>query len=84
MESSKKMTEFINFLADDLAISPSAIAVALRNRKQGDEPLPMVLWQYGLVSLDQLTAIYDWLDSRIQFQAANWLLSGQLDRFAQV
>jgi Protein of unknown function (DUF2949) len=84
MESGTRLTDFINFLQDELAISSSAIAVALRNRKQGDDPLPMLLWQYGLVSLEQLTQIFDWLDNQTQFQAANWLLSGELHRFAQL
>jgi hypothetical protein len=26
-------------------------------------PLPMILWQYGLVTLEQLDRIYDWLAS---------------------
>ena len=84
MESGTRLTEFINFLQDELAISSSAIAVALRNRKQGDDPLPMLLWQYGLVSLEQLTQIFDWLDNQTQFQAANWLLSGELHQFAKL
>jgi Protein of unknown function (DUF2949) len=84
MESGTRLTDFINFLQDELAISSSAIAVALRNRKQGDDPLPMLLWQYGLVSLEQLTQIFDWLDNQTQFQAANWLLTGELHRFAQL
>ncbi len=29
--------------------------------------LPMLLWQYGLVSLEQLQQIFDWLESQTQF-----------------
>ena len=54
--------DLIQFLQDDLAMSASAIDFALK--RSGDfEPLPMILWQYGLVSLEQLDRIYDWLDS---------------------
>lgn len=54
--------DLIQFLQDDLAMSSSAIDFALK--RSGDfEPLPMILWQYGLVSLEQLDRIYDWLDS---------------------
>lgn len=55
-------SDLIQFLQNDLAMSASAIDFALK--RSGDfEPLPMILWQYGLVSLEQLDRIYDWLDS---------------------
>ncbi len=51
----------INFLQRELAISDAAIAVALKHPEQDSEHLPMILWQYGLVSLEQLNCIFDWL-----------------------
>ncbi|MBE9226168.1 DUF2949 domain-containing protein [Phormidium sp. LEGE 05292] len=62
MERSFKFSEFINFLQDDLQISSSAIAMALRTHQQWHDPLPMLLWQYGLISIEQLTRIFDWLE----------------------
>ncbi len=56
-------SRFICFLREELAISDSSIALALRHREQNDGPLPMILWQYGLVTLQQLDQIYDWLES---------------------
>ncbi|MBR8839691.1 MAG: DUF2949 domain-containing protein [Stigonema ocellatum SAG 48.90 = DSM 106950] len=53
----------IHFLQDDLAISAASIAVALRHSKQDPGPLPMILWQYGLITLEQLEQIYDWLET---------------------
>ncbi len=53
----------IRFLQEDLAISGSAIQVALRHLEQDPGPLPMILWQYGLVTLEQLDQIYDWLEN---------------------
>jgi hypothetical protein len=34
-------------------------------RHQPDAPnlLPMILWQYGLVTLEQLDRIFDWLET---------------------
>jgi Protein of unknown function (DUF2949) len=61
-------TRLIRFLQEDLAISPASIAVAERvggdEKRQRDldpNSLPMVLWQYGLVTLEQLDKIFDWL-----------------------
>jgi hypothetical protein len=53
----------IRFLQDDLAISTASLAVALRHREQDPGPLPMILWQYGLITLEQLEKIYDWLET---------------------
>ncbi|MBV8887804.1 MAG: DUF2949 domain-containing protein [Chroococcidiopsidaceae cyanobacterium CP_BM_RX_35] len=56
-------SRFINFLQKDLAISADSIGVALRHREQDPGPLPMILWQYGLITLEQLARIYDWLET---------------------
>lgn len=56
-------SRFMHFLQEDLAISSASLAVALRHREQDPGPLPMILWQYGLVTLEQLDQIYDWLET---------------------
>ena len=58
-----KHHELIKFLQKDLQVSDASLQVALKQWKQDPGPLPIVLWQYGLVTLDQLDQIYDWLDS---------------------
>ncbi|MBW4678869.1 MAG: DUF2949 domain-containing protein [Microcoleus vaginatus WJT46-NPBG5] len=55
--------KFIRFLQEDLAISASCLKIALRHREQDPGPLPMILWQYGLVTIEQLERIYDWLET---------------------
>jgi len=62
VESDRSTTQLINFLQKELALSAAAIAMALRHREQDPGPLPMILWQYGLVSLEQLEQIFDWLE----------------------
>ncbi len=56
-------SRFIRFLQEDLALSSSSISMALRHREQDPGPLPMILWQYGLVTLEQLDRIFDWLET---------------------
>jgi hypothetical protein len=56
--------KLVSFLQEELAIAPDSIAVALKYCEQDPGPLPMVLWQYGLVSLQQLERIYDWLETK--------------------
>ncbi len=54
-------TQLINFLRGELAIPASSISIALRHGYEDASQLPMILWQYGLVSLEQLDRIFDWL-----------------------
>jgi hypothetical protein len=53
---------FLQFLQNDLALSRDCLAIAQRSVEQHQGPLPMVLWQYGLITLEELDRIYDWLE----------------------
>jgi len=55
--------KFLRFLKEELAISNDSIAIAQRYSKRNTDPLPMLLWQYGLITLEQLERIYDWLET---------------------
>lgn len=54
---------FIRFLKEELALSTDSIAIAERQYKRSPSPLPMILWQYGLITLEQLDRIFDWMES---------------------
>ena len=58
-----KYSRFLKFLQEELSISDSSLAIAQRRREQDPGPLHMILWQYGLVTLEQLELIYDWLET---------------------
>lgn len=62
METQRSDNQLISFLQKELDISATSIAIALRHSEQDPGPLPMILWQYGLVSLDELEQIFDWLE----------------------
>ncbi|MBF2003681.1 MAG: DUF2949 domain-containing protein [Synechococcales cyanobacterium C42_A2020_086] len=55
--------QLINFLRDELSVPPPAIAFALRHYDPSSNLLPMILWQYGLITLEQLDQIFDWMES---------------------
>ncbi len=63
MESNRNTTQLITFLQEELDLSATSIAMALRHSEQDPGPLPMILWQYGLVSLEELEQIFDWLET---------------------
>ncbi len=62
MMASPHLNKLIRFLTEDLSLSTASMNVALKQIESNPGPLPMVLWQYGLVTIDQLNQIYDWLD----------------------
>jgi hypothetical protein len=61
--------QFINFLQQELAIPARAVACADRIRQrvspykkdQSAHLLSMILWQYGLINLEQLNRSFVWL-----------------------
>jgi hypothetical protein len=55
--------KFIKFLQEELALSSDSIEVVQRSVEQNHGTLPMVLWQYGLVTLEELDRIFDILSS---------------------
>ena len=58
------MTEkFVQFLQQDLGVSVEQIELAQRHIQETPDQLPMILWQYGLISLGQLDQIFDWLEA---------------------
>jgi hypothetical protein len=58
------MTEkFAQFLQQDLGVSVAQIELAQRHTQATPDRLPMILWQYGFISLGQLDKIFDWLEA---------------------
>lgn len=62
-----KFSRFLRFLRQELAISKNELRLALRHPEQTPDTLPMILWQYGLVTLNQLNQIFDWLERVEQY-----------------
>ncbi|MBD2578658.1 DUF2949 domain-containing protein [Oscillatoria sp. FACHB-1406] len=56
-------TRLIQFLDRELKLPPDTIQFALKQTQLLPTLLPMVLWQYGLITLSQLNKIFDWLET---------------------
>lgn len=59
--STTTLNPLIRFLKDELLVPDSAVQVALRHPEHATQ-LPMILWQYGLITLEQLDRVFDWLE----------------------
>lgn len=60
---SQEQARLIDFLKDELAVPSPAIAIALRHQEQGSNLLPMILWQYGLITTQQLDRVFEWMET---------------------
>jgi hypothetical protein len=50
----------VRFLRHRLALSESALALGIRQSELEQAPLPVVLWRFGLISLEQLDLVLAW------------------------
>lgn len=65
------LPRFFRFLQDEIGLPAAEIMTAqkllerlsLQKTEQALNLLPIVLWQYGLVNLEQLDRVLDWLDT---------------------
>ena len=53
------------YLRNQLGLSDSALELGIRQSQQEQAPLAVVLWRYGLISLEQYTQLLDWQDARL-------------------
>lgn len=58
--SSPSQQQFIQYLQTELEISEEAIDLALRRQEPSRGPLHILLWQHGLIDLDQLGKAFEW------------------------
>tara|TARA_B100000073_G_scaffold345801_1_gene355656 strand:- start:32 stop:220 length:189 start_codon:yes stop_codon:yes gene_type:complete len=56
-----KSEKLNNFLLDELGLSEQSIKLALNLAKKNKTSLPITLWRYGLISLEELDRLYFFL-----------------------
>ena len=54
----------LQFLQRRLGLSPSALELGQRQAELEQAPLPIVLWSFGLLSLQQLEEVFDWQNTQ--------------------
>ncbi len=55
--------QLINFLTQEVGVPTESINIALKSCQQQQGPLPMILWQYGLITLEQLNDVFHWIET---------------------
>ena len=56
--------ELQDFLLCKLGLSSNALNLGLRQAELEQAPLPIVLWSFGLLNLEQLQQVLDWQNSQ--------------------
>lgn len=52
----------VGLLRHQLGISENALDLGIRQAHIEQAPLPVVLWRYGLITLEQYQQVLDWQD----------------------
>jgi Protein of unknown function (DUF2949) len=63
--SKHDIPQVVNFLHQKLNLSDDSVQLALKQSQSDYSNLPIILWQYGLVSLPELDRFYDWAEDYI-------------------
>lgn len=58
-----RSTRLVEFLSENLGVDAERVAIALRKTSAID-PLHLVLWQLGLISIQQLERSLEWLEGQ--------------------
>ena len=56
--------ELEQFLLRRVGLSLNALKLGLRQAELEQAPLPIVLWSFGLLNLEQLQTVLDWQDAQ--------------------
>lgn len=59
--------KLVHFLETELDVPKNAISIAVRHQVQSQGDLPMLLWQYGLITLEQLDKIFNWMETEATY-----------------
>lgn len=55
----------LRFLRSQIGLSDGALALGLKQAQLEQAPLPVVLWRFGLISLEQFDAVLSWQDQNL-------------------
>ena len=53
--------EMIIYLFNELGLEESSIELAIKLSKKNNTPLPILLWSYGMLTIEELDKLYSFL-----------------------
>ena len=55
----------ISFLMDEIGLEESSLELGVKLSIKNNTPLPILLWSYGLITIEELDKLYTYLFQRI-------------------
>ena len=55
----------ISFLVDEIGVEEASIELGLKLSIKNNTPLPILLWSYGILTIEELDELYSFLFQRI-------------------
>ena len=53
--------KIISFLIDEIGLEKSSIELGISLSDKNNEPLPILLWSYGILTIEELDELYTFL-----------------------
>ena len=53
--------DMIFYLFDELGLEESSIELGIKLSKKNNTPLPILLWSYGMLTIEELDKLYSFL-----------------------
>ena len=57
--------EMIVYLFNEVGLEESSIELGLKLSKKNNSPLPILLWSYGMLTIEELDKLYSFLFQKI-------------------
>jgi hypothetical protein len=57
-------SELVRYMRQDLGLSENALSLGLKQAQLEQAPLPVVLWRFGLISLEQFDQVLSWQENQ--------------------
>ena len=58
--------EMINYLFNELGLEESSIDLGLKLSIKNNTPLPILLWSYGMLTIEELDKLYSFLFQKME------------------
>ena len=58
--------EIIDFLFNEVGLEESSIELGLKLSKRNNTPLPILLWSYGMITIEELDKLYSFLFQKME------------------
>ena len=57
--------KIISFLINDIGLKQASVELGIRLSTKKNTPLPIILWDYGILTIEELDDLYTFLSKRI-------------------